>query len=439
MRYTLAVVVLMFILIAGLALPAVAGDFAPVQSTSSSSTAWGWSIPVYIKGEMKSPAGRIAISFSHRKYGDPEFWYIGSSREVKVSAGIPAFSWCIARIELTGAYAGQIVKSDWENVGSREDNTFGCQMAPGAVNNAVFYIQGREKKYLCIPFFEIPIGSSGFTVEQSFRVYCQNDMVGLTSYESRLQTARMSWPDARFYELRGLGSGRFVRSGEEDVNWQRVVDLHELYALFYVFENQYLTQGMVIAGTERMPCNDSASLRDLMEVRQGWADEDARAAQTAAAEAEYQRKLAEAEAARRAAEEQRAADAADYQRRLAQAEAARLEAENRLANPPAPVTTTTTETTTEVVQPRPEVPVTLCSWRLNLPAGKVVCVETLDQRGERRYPKRYSGHIPFNNYVVGQDLCVRLTWEGKSQPDPWKVVRNIQPDMTVNYTSLEVR
>lgn len=438
MRHTIAVVVMLFILTAGLVMPATAGEFAPVQSTtSSSSTSLGWSIPIYIKGEMKSPAGRIGIYFTHRKYGEGQFWYTGSSREIRVSAGIPAFSWVVARIELTGAYANQVVRSEWQNLGSREENTFCSEITPG-INNAVFYIQGREKKYLCIPFFDIPIGSSGFTVEQSFRVYCQNDMVGLTSYKVRLQTARATWPLVRFYEL---DARRFVRTGDENVNWQRVVDTHELYAKFYVYEREYQLQGMIIAGSEDWPCNDSASLRDWLEVMQRQAEAEAQAQETAAAEADYQRQLEEAEAARKAAEAQRAADAAEYQRKLAEAESARRAAEEQLANPPAPVTTTTitTETTSQVVQPRPDVPVTLCSWRLNLPAGKVVCVETLDDRGERKYPKRYSGYIPFNNYVVGQSLCLRLTWEGASAPDPWKVVRNVRPDKAFNYSELEVR
>lgn len=435
---TIAVVVLLFVLAAGLVMPATAGEFAPVTtSTTTSAMTSGYTIPIYIKGEMKAPAGYIEIYFTYRKYGEVQFWYTGSSREIRTSAGIPAFNWCVARIKLTGAYANQVVRSEWENLGSREDNTFCAEITPG-LHNAVFYIRGRETKYICIPFFEIPIGSSGFTVEQSFRIRCQNDVVGLTSYEVRLQTARATWPSVRFYDL---DARSFVRSGDDGVNWQRVVDTHELYAKFYVYEREYQTQGMVIAGSEDWPCNDSASLRDWLEVMQRQADAQEQAAETAAAEAEYQRKLAEAEAARRAAEEARAADAADYQRRLAQAEAARLEAENRLANPPAPVTTTitTTETAVETAQPRPATSPTLCSWRLNLPAGKVVCVETLDQRGERKYPKRYSGYIPFNNYVVGQSLCVRLTWEGASAPDPWKVVRDVTDGMTVDYTTLEVR
>lgn len=432
---TIAVVVLLFVLTAGLVMPATAGEFAPVTtSTTTSAMTSGYTIPIYIKGEMKTPAGYIEIYFTYRKYGEVQFWYTGSSREIRTSAGIPAFNWCVARIKLTGAYANQVVRSEWENLGSREDNTFCAEITPG-LHNAVFYIRGRETKYICIPFFEIPIGSSGFTVEQSFRIRCQNDLIGLTSYEVRLQTARATWPLVRFYDL---DARSFVRSGDDGVNWQRVVDTHELYAKFYVYEREYQLQGMIIAGSEDWPCNDSASLRDWLEVMQRQAEAEAQAAETAAAEAEYQRKLAEANAERDAARRAQAEEAARNQRLQREVDEARAAAAQRLSNPPAPVTTTETVTTSQVVQPRPEAP-TLCSWRLNLPTGRVVCVETLDDRGERRYPKRYSGYIPFNNYVVGQSLCLRLTWEGASAPEPWKVVRDVHDGMTVEYQNLEVR
>jgi len=80
-----------------------------------------------------------------------------------------------------------------------------------------------------------------------------------------------------------------------------------------------------------------------------------------------------------------------------------------------------------------------CNFRINLPAGVVTRVETIDGRGRRVYDRRYAGYIPMNNYLVGQSLCVRLTWEGASAPDPWKVVRDVQSGMVVNYKDLEVR
>jgi len=435
MRHAIAVVVLLFVLTAGLVMPATAGEFAPVTtSTTTSAMTSGYTIPIYIKGEMKTPAGYIEIYFTYRKYGEVQFWYTGSSREIRTSAGIPAFNWCVARIKLTGAYANQVVRSEWENLGSREDNTFCAEITPG-LHNAVFYIRGRETKYICIPFFEIPIGSSGFTVEQSFRIRCQNDLIGLTSYEVRLQTARATWPLVRFYDL---DARSFVRSGDDGVNWQRVVDTHELYAKFYVYEREYQLQGMIIAGSEDWPCNDSASLRDWLEVMQRQAEAEAQAAETAAAEADYQRQLEEANAERDAARRAQAEEAARNQRLQREVDEARAAAAQRLSNPPAPVTTTTTETTTEVVQPRPEAP-TLCSWRLNLPAGVVTRVETLDERGSRVYDRRYAGYIPMNNYPCGHTFCLRLTWEGKPQPDPWKVVRDVHDGMTVEYQNLEVR
>jgi len=414
MRHTIAVVAMLFILAAGLIMPAAAGGFDAVQSTTSSSTSLGWSLPIFLESDMRAPAGRITIWFSNREYGEPLFYYIGSSRELLVGDDIPAFRWCIAKVELTGAYANQVVRSSWGNLGGMESNTFAAQICPG-VQEARFFIQGRKKQYLRIAFLKIEVGSSGFTTEQSFRVVCQGSD-GLTDYKCQREVAQASWPCA----------------GEE---------LQGLWATLFVYESWYRSQGLVIAGTEAFPRNTTSALRDFLEVRQRQADAQAQAAETAAAEAEYQRKLADAEAARKAAEERRAADAAEYQRKLADAEAARKAAEERLANPPAPVTTTitTTETAVETAQPRPATSPTLCSWRFNLPPGKVVCVETLDQRGERRYPKRYSGYIPFNNYVVGQSLCVRLTWEGASAPDPWKVVRDVQPGMVVNYQDLEVR
>ena len=436
MRHAIAVVVLLFVLVAGLVMPAAAGGFDAVQSTTSTATSLGWSLPIFLESDTRAPAGRISFYFTDHKYGEPLFYYLGSSRELLVGADIPAFRWCVARVELTGAYAGQVVRSSWDNLGGMGSNTFCHQVGTGE-QEGTFYIRGRKNNYLRIAFVKIPVGSSGFVTEQSFRVYCQG-AEGLTDYMSELLTARESWPAARFFDLEGR---RFVQTGAEGVNWAKVADTHDMWATLQVYETWYRSQGMVIAGTERFPRNNTRSLGNLMEAYQRKLEAEVQAAETAAAEAEYQRKLAEAEAARRAAEEARAADAADYQRRLAQAEAARLEAENRLANPPAPVTTTitTTETAVETAQPRPATSPTLCSWRLNLPAGKVVCVETLDQRGERKYPKRYSGYIPFNNYVVGQSLCVRLTWEGASAPDPWKVVRDVTDGMTVDYTTLEVR
>jgi len=80
-----------------------------------------------------------------------------------------------------------------------------------------------------------------------------------------------------------------------------------------------------------------------------------------------------------------------------------------------------------------------CDFRINLPAGVVTRVETLDERGSRVYDRRYAGYIPMNNYPCGHTFCLRLTWEGRSQPDPWKVVRDVQPGMVVNYQDLEVR
>lgn len=78
-----------------------------------------------------------------------------------------------------------------------------------------------------------------------------------------------------------------------------------------------------------------------------------------------------------------------------------------------------------------------CSWQLNLPAGVVTRIETLDDyRGERNYAGRWAGSIPFNGYR--QDtLCLRLTWEGRG-PDQWKLVR-VYDGLTVNYAQLEVR
>ncbi len=429
MRHTIVVVAMLFIM--------VAGDIAPAQSTSTSSIFGG--IPIYIKGEAKSPAGRIEIYFTNERDGEKQFWYTGSSREIQVSAGIPAFSWCVAKIRLTGDYADQVVESEWENLGEEKNNTFYCKVTPGD-HNAVFYIEGKKKKFLCVPFLQIPIGSSSFTTEQSFRVHCRNDLIGFTSYEARLQVARMLYPSARYYELREPGNGRFVHKGDEGVNPQRVVDNHELYATLYVYERDYQPQGMVIAGSEELPCNDSTSLRDVMAAYQYCYESKLQAANQATAEAEYQRQLDEANAARQAAESQRAADAAEYQRKLAETEAARKVAEERLANPPAPVTKTTTETTTEAVQPRPEASVARVSFRINLPpAGVVTRVETLDERGSRVYDRRYAGYIPMNNYLSGATFCVRLTWEGASAPDPWKVVRKISDGLAVDYSSLEVR
>lgn len=80
-----------------------------------------------------------------------------------------------------------------------------------------------------------------------------------------------------------------------------------------------------------------------------------------------------------------------------------------------------------------------CDFRINLPPGVVTRVETLDERGSRVYDRRYAGYIPMNNYPEGLTFCLRLTWEGASAPDPWKVVRSVQPNMAVDYTTLEAR
>ncbi|MDD4967784.1 hypothetical protein [Halothiobacillus sp.] len=80
-----------------------------------------------------------------------------------------------------------------------------------------------------------------------------------------------------------------------------------------------------------------------------------------------------------------------------------------------------------------------CDFRINLPPGVVTRVETLDERGSRVYDRRYAGYIPMNNYPEGLTFCLRLTWEGASAPDPWKVVRSVRPNMVVNYTNMEVR
>lgn len=435
MRHTIAVAALMFVMAVGLVMPAVAGGFDAVQSTTSSSaTSLGWSLPIFLESDTRSPAGRISFYFTDHKYGEPLFYYLGSSRELLVGADIPAFRWCIARVELTGAYANQVVRSSWGNLGGMESNTFCHQVGTGE-QEGTFYIQGRKNNYLRIAFVKIPVGSSGFVTEQSFRVYCQG-AEGLTDYMSELLTARESWPTARFFDLEGR---RFVQTGAEGVNWAKVADTHDMWATLQVYETWYRSQGMVIAGTERFPRNNTRSLGNLMEAYQRKLEAEAQTAETEAAEAEYQRKLEEANAQRDEARRAQAEEAARSQRLQREIDQARADAAQRLSNPPAPVTTTETVTTSQVVQPRPDVPVTLCSWRLNLPPGKVVCVETLDDRGERRYPKRYSGYIPFDNFIVGQSLCVRLTWEGKSQPDPWKVVRSIQSNMAVDYTALEVR
>jgi hypothetical protein len=126
----------------------------------------------------------------------------------------------------------------------------------------------------------------------------------------------------------------------------------------------------------------------------------------------------------------------------AEAEAVRKAADERLANPPTPVTTTTTmiETATEAAQPRLEAPVARCNWRLNLPPGKVVVeVETIDGRGSKPYRQRYAGYIPMNNYIIGQDLWIKLTFEGNTDPEPWKVIRDVQSGKIVNYQNLGVR
>lgn len=123
----------------------------------------------------------------------------------------------------------------------------------------------------------------------------------------------------------------------------------------------------------------------------------------------------------------------------AEAEAVRKAADERLVNPPAPVVTTTTETAIEAAQPRLEAPVVRVNFRINLPEGVVTRIETLDERGVKPYDKRYRGYIPFERYIIGQDLWLRLTWEGASGPDSWKVVRNITEDMIVEYNTLEVR
>lgn len=434
MRHAIAVVALMFTLVVGLVMPAIAVE---VTSATTSSTTTGMSLDVYLENDRRAPAGRVEIWFSDHEYGEPLFYYRGDSHELTVGEDIPAFRWCVIKLELAGDYADQIVKSTWPETRGIGSNIFAAEIRPG-VQEARFFIKGKEKHFLRIAFVKIPVGSTGFTTEQSFHITCQSDE-GLNDYLTELVVARHSWPDVRYFrrDPNNPEMSWFVRPGDKPGE-DKIDDTHVLWATLHAYETWYQDQGMVIAGTERFPRNNTISLRNLLEIGQREANAVREAANQVAAEAEYQRKLAEAEAARKAAEERRIAEAAENQCKLAEAEAARKAAEERLANPPAPVTTTTTETTTEVVQSRPEAPV-LCSWRLNLPTGRIVCVETLDHRGERRYPKRYSGYIPFNNYVVGQDLCLRLTWEGKSQPDPWKVVRDVHDGMVVDYNSLEVR
>jgi Sec-independent protein translocase protein TatA len=212
-----------------------------------------------------------------------------------------------------------------------------------------------------------------------------------------------------------------------------------MWATLQVYETWYRSQGMVIAGTERFPRNNTRSLGNLMEAYQRKLEAEAQAAETAAAEADYQRQLEEANAERDAARRAQAEEAARNQRLQREVDEARAAAAQRLSNPPAPVTTTTTETTTEVVQPRPESPVVRVNFRINLPDGVVTRVETLDDRGSRVYDRRYAGYIPMNNYPEGLTFCLRLTWEGASAPDPWKVVRDVHDGMTVEYQNLEVR
>lgn len=435
MRHTIAVVVMLFILTVGLVMPAAAGGFDAVQSTTSSSaTSLGWSLPIFLESDTRSPAGRISFYFTDSKYGEPLFYYLGSSRELLVGADIPAFRWCIARVELTGAYANQVVRSSWGNLGGMESNTF-CHEVGTGEQEGTFYIRGRKNNYLRILFAKVPIGSSGFVTEQSFRVYCQG-AEGLTDYMSELLTARESWPAARFFDLEGR---RFVQTGAEGVNWAKVADTHDMWATLQVYETWYRSQGMVIAGTERFPRNNTRSLGNLMEAYQRKLEAEAQAAETAAAEADYQRQLEEANAERDAARRAQAEEAARNQRLQREVDEARAAAAQRLSNPPAPVTTTTTETTTEVVQPRPESPVVRVNFRINLPDGVVTRVETLDDRGSRVYDRRYAGYIPMNNYPEGLTFCLRLTWEGASAPDPWKVVRDVHDGMTVEYQNLEVR
>ena len=240
---------------------AVSAQVIPLNGNS-------WSFPIYVDTNSSIPAGRITIYFSDRDGGSPQYAYLGNSKNIVVPAGNPAFKFCIAKIDLTGPqYTNQRVDSDWGHrvgncVGNDISNVFSSEVGVGE-QEAIFTIYGKQKKRLHILFFSFGIGSKTISTDEGFRVFAQDQSVGMSDYTTEVEYAKAVWPSLSQTEA-------------------------ELYARTWVFDKYYRTQGLIPFGTELSPIASAEGLKDRFEWKQKKADEALKQKQDADRQAQQQ-------------------------------------------------------------------------------------------------------------------------------------------------------
>ena len=289
MRSKLTLVVLMLV-VSVFAAPAFAGG-ATAVSSSWSAASQGFDLVVSVDEKTEIPAGRLTIWFSNQIGGEPEYWYLGSSRNV-IAPVNPSMAYCMVRVDLEGRYADQQVEATWQPVPGERKNLFWAPVNAGEQEFKV-WIAGKKVTHLKILFVSIRTGSSVVRSVDGFRVFARANR-GTTDLEAQREIAAARWPGLK----------------PED---------HDLWARMWVYETHYLAQGMISAGTEANPVVSTASLKDLYDLRQASLD------QCAAKRAEDQaRARAEAEA-----REREAKDKADREARAAEEVAKAAEDEAR--------------------------------------------------------------------------------------------------------------
>ena len=288
MRSCVKLVVVLLVIALAVVAPVMAGS-----SASWSASSRGFELVVSSDSNTEIPAGRLTIWFSGQVEGEPQYWYLGSSRNVVVPED-PSMRYCMVRVDLEGRYADQRVATTWEPANTR--NTFSAPVNAGE-NEFKVWIEGKHKTFLRILFFSVQTGSSVVRSVDGFRVFAQENR-GVTDLEAQRQIAEARWP--------GLQPAD-----------------HDLWSRMWVYETHYLAQGLVSTGTEVNPVVSTASLRDLYDLRQNAVDRNA--AQQAEAEARAQ---AQAEVdARNAATEAQGEVRREYEEGQRQESEARAQAE----------------------------------------------------------------------------------------------------------------
>lgn len=296
MRTKLTCLVL-FIAVVVLAVPAFAGGSTAVSS-SWSAASQGFDLVVSVDEKTEIPAGRLTIWFSNQIGGEPQYWYLGSSRNI-IAPVNPSMAYCMVRVDLEGRYADQQVETTWQPVPGEQRNLFWAPVNAGEQEFKV-WIKGKTVTHLKILFFSIRTGSSVVRSVDGFRVFARANR-GTTDLEAQREIAAARWP--------GLTPAD-----------------HDLWARMWVYETHYLAQGMISAGTETNPVVSTASLKDLYDLRQARVDQCTEKRQSdearARAEADARERDARAKAEREAREAEEAAKAAEEDARAkAEAEA----------------------------------------------------------------------------------------------------------------------